>query len=202
MSLTFAQIANVIGRIPQLSHVSLMQVVMFMDCCIELRDDFALVQPAKRNTIDEAPPTIPRPHIRWLSTVTRITIENLEYLWLLLKDSIWVMPRSWERQQDLASMFEETGWELKLPLVSIYPPARVCDSDGCQKKSEMRTQTIGEAVAFTMDFGVQYAKVVNLTCECEFSRSKCCHSFNASTRKYHKQIPEWIQVDEHHYVET
>ncbi|EIW73835.1 hypothetical protein CONPUDRAFT_147999 [Coniophora puteana RWD-64-598 SS2] len=133
-----------------------------MDCCVELRDDFALVQPAKRKTDIDPPPSIPRPHIKWLSTVTKLDITTLERLWALLKRSVWSMPRSVERHQDLATLFEETGWAVKIPLVNIYPPGRVCDGNDCQKDSEMRTQTIGEAVAFTMDFGIQFAKVVNM----------------------------------------
>ncbi|EIW79756.1 hypothetical protein CONPUDRAFT_155153 [Coniophora puteana RWD-64-598 SS2] len=187
---------------PELETLTMDQLQDFIEACCEVRHAFMIVQRSSQSSC--SPPSyIPEAFIGWLADVTYLDLSQLEALWKALKEHIWTKPRMKERSQRLVAIFERTGWKRGIPLISLHPPNTTCTNSLCDNNNELRRQDIHEAVVFTLEHGVQMASLVNFTCgTCrhQYHHNYYIHDDNL-TRTFYDEIPEYIEVDNHHYID-
>ncbi|EIW74458.1 hypothetical protein CONPUDRAFT_67527 [Coniophora puteana RWD-64-598 SS2] len=203
-------LSDVLQQNPELDRFELNEILDFIRAACEVRDDIAGVQHTTLNTESTHAPTyLPHIHQVFISRSASIQLRMVPVLWRALRDHVWNMPRLFERQQDLVSRFEEWGWDLGISksLWTLCPPSRKCDNPQCpnvDRDIEMRTIDVHDAVLFTKSFGPQSAKQLSFTCQA--CRRNYRHNYfvhnNSKTRTYYIDLPDHIQVGEHHFAET
>ncbi|EIW78347.1 hypothetical protein CONPUDRAFT_60293 [Coniophora puteana RWD-64-598 SS2] len=205
MSIELAEVARAFTTNATLaqSRLSYDDVLKFLDRCCEWRDDFATVQPAKRKTVTSPPPILPLVHARWLSNTLGIRRLLIHSLWDVFKHQVWQMLRVRERSHVMVSHIEgKGGWKIGLAYINLYPPSRLCKNLNCAKKSELRQLVPRRCVAFTIEDGVQFAKSITLTCDMCGWEYHPNYVVCPALRRYYLSVPDFIEVDMHHYVET
>ncbi|EIW84559.1 hypothetical protein CONPUDRAFT_151576 [Coniophora puteana RWD-64-598 SS2] len=127
-----------------------------------------------------------------------------------LRDLIWSLAPLEERERGRDEKYAEHGWDKGICKTPLYPPSITCTNSQCghaNKGVEMRDyDKMGRAIILTLNGGVKFTKVVNLTCAgCRrsYRHNYYVHS-DSKTRTYYPgpNLPQYIQLDEHHYAET
>ncbi|EIW75746.1 hypothetical protein CONPUDRAFT_169481 [Coniophora puteana RWD-64-598 SS2] len=197
-SLTLGDVADLSKRFPELGAVD---PLSFMKNCRDLRDKGII--PASGHDDTSAPLRLLPRLAAVLSRVNKVDAHHIDTLWDALRDEIWRMPTQRQSHRRTVAMFETTGWEKGITYISHYPPSWLCTNPECDYELELRDHTASYSVTFTIDDGVQYSKVVNLTCprcRCNYRRNFYADD-RSKARTYYKGVPDYIQVGENHYVE-
>ncbi|EIW75649.1 hypothetical protein CONPUDRAFT_65625 [Coniophora puteana RWD-64-598 SS2] len=201
-------IGDILHRNPILETIDFNKILHFIQLASELRFDIANVEDGRVNTeADIAPRYMPIVQQGFIARTVGIRLQLIPVLWRAFKDFIWTKRRPAEEQQQLLQDFEDGGWSIGITMHVLAPPSRKCTNVHCERKNlEMRAQDkqVRDAVVFTRDHGPQAAKAILLTCPaCKtcYRDNYCVHS-KSDTRTYYFDLPEFIQVGDHHFVET
>ncbi|EIW82978.1 hypothetical protein CONPUDRAFT_71627 [Coniophora puteana RWD-64-598 SS2] len=178
------------------------------DLAGELQFDIANIEDGSVDTESE---TVPQylPYVQQvcLAWTAGIWLWMIPVLWQVFKVFVWTKWQAAEEQQQLHQDFEEVGWDMGITLYVLAPLSRKCTNLNCECKNvEMHAQDkdVHDTVVFTAEHGPQVAKAMLLTCPaCNtcYRDNYCVHS-KSDTCTYYFDLPNFIQVGDHHFVET
>ncbi|KAF8903513.1 hypothetical protein CPB84DRAFT_1835890 [Gymnopilus junonius] len=159
-----------------------------------LESDILLPQPIEQTTFKQAPDILPQ----------GIGIFLSKDSWDILKDYIWGCKEVALTKEDYG-LFKLYGWELGLTGLTIYPPQEraCCTNIDCEnfKKQLLKKEKTRSVLVFTLAEGVQPATAVQFSCgKCDMQYHNN-FSVQDKVRTYYPGIPQYIQVNEHHYIE-
>ncbi|KAG2005882.1 hypothetical protein CC2G_002248 [Coprinopsis cinerea AmutBmut pab1-1] len=149
---------------------------------------------------DEAPPALPTAIATFVSMALDISLEGIDEMWQVLKDTIWDMDPGRPTKEELG-LFRHYGWPLGIVAYTLYPPNIHCINHDCTRTNPLKRElSMSSVLAFTKDDGVQAAyEVVTYCPDCNTSYHHN-YSVQDKTRRYYEAMPEFIQVGEHQFV--
>ncbi|EIW77436.1 hypothetical protein CONPUDRAFT_157687 [Coniophora puteana RWD-64-598 SS2] len=205
MPIPLELVHRVFHAYPHVLAYDLEQINEFLKLCYAEREVIALIHHATIDTITQAPPLLPEIHAAWIADQTNLPLDLVNSLWGAFKDAIWTMASDSQELAARVQRFVESGWDKGISYKTLAPPSKKCINDACRDRtSEMRKETIRDGIVFTFDIGIQWAKVIHLTCiGCGTNyRSNYYIPRGSETRIYYQELPEYLQVDDHHYVDA
>ncbi|KDR71534.1 hypothetical protein GALMADRAFT_143796 [Galerina marginata CBS 339.88] len=156
--------------------------------------------PLEQSNPKVLPDVLPLSLVEFLSLPLNIEPETIQDSWDILKYYFWeceTVPLTYEDFE----LFREFGWSRGITAPSIYLRESVCSTVGCDNTRPLKKQTSREVVVYTAANGVQAAWAVHLycpDCKTDYHTNFTVHD---GERMYYEDIPLYVQVGEHQFVE-
>ncbi|KAF7311236.1 hypothetical protein MKEN_01025200 [Mycena kentingensis (nom. inval.)] len=166
-----------------------------------LKNDIILVQPSAVET-SIAPSILPPAVVLFIQDALGITSAIVESLWDIARDQIWMLPYPTLSEEE-HRLVRIHGWPKGITAIKLYPPSQTCMTAGCVKNGKpLKKEHKSQAVVYTVADGVQPAYQLHLTCtECRVAFHNNFAVKDGTRTYYPGQIPQFLQVGEHQYVE-
>ncbi|EIW84150.1 hypothetical protein CONPUDRAFT_51457 [Coniophora puteana RWD-64-598 SS2] len=190
-------------RYPVINKFKFKQIALFICLATDFKHDIAAVHPSSCPTEDSPPPLLSIVHAQYLCEATCIPYPFAQTLWDIAKNNVWSMPSAKDQKREIDKLYKTLGWHRGITRTALWPHNTWCNNYSCPRQGELCQLNFKEVVVFTLD-GVQRAKVAHLYCP------SCCIMYccnyrihdQVSTHTYYDHIPKWIEMNEHHYIET
>ncbi|EIW75339.1 hypothetical protein CONPUDRAFT_33810, partial [Coniophora puteana RWD-64-598 SS2] len=177
----------------------------FITICSKLKDDIVSVYPHLVDTESSVPPALPYIHSIYLFLATSIPLSFIPTIWDATKDTIWELSGDLqEHQRTINDLYKLYGWERGITRIQLHPHIRSCIQQGCKREGELQQQSTEEVIVFTLTSSIQRAKATSLycpSCKVTYTDNYYIHQ-GAQLRTYYDHMPQYIKMNEHHFVET
>ncbi|KAF8997800.1 hypothetical protein BDZ89DRAFT_970301 [Hymenopellis radicata] len=194
---------------PQLFHLSLSQIILFIRLCINIRHDILLVQPPAHDPV-QAPTQLSPSIIQFLASSCSLELHLVHVLWGVLRDMVWeaeddIFLLSIQNEASFERLFEQHGHILGFTSSrTLWPSVKKCTNDQCKFSSggfKLHTVTQKHAVILTLGHGPVPAWAVHF--RCNGCNTTYHHNFRVqnNVRTYHSEISDIIQIGEHCFAE-
>ncbi|KAF8165809.1 hypothetical protein B0H34DRAFT_649042 [Crassisporium funariophilum] len=184
-----------------LQSLSLDDISRYARLVGHLKNDILLPQPLSQTDPSLPPDVLSSSMASFLSEALQIDEDYIQDSWDILKYFIWECGTVELTSQDYDA-FKQFGWSRGIAALSIYPPEIKCTTAGCSNTKPLKKEKPRQVVVYTLGNGVQAAWAVVLSCPT--CATDYHNNFNVQDgeRIYHKEVPLYVQVGEHQFVEN
>ncbi|THV06826.1 hypothetical protein K435DRAFT_644489 [Dendrothele bispora CBS 962.96] len=178
------------------------EISTFIRLASLLKRDILQPQPLPETDPDQPPAVLPPSIAAFLSDALHISPSNIFLCWEVLKEEVWATAVPEETKQEDLEIFRSHGRKYGITYYTLYPPSAYCTNmTGCDRTKPLKQEKTRQVVVFTLANGAQPAWAVNLVCtECKTTYHNN-FSVCQGTRTYYEDIPQFLQVGEHQFVE-
>ncbi|KAH6894824.1 hypothetical protein BKA70DRAFT_1319560 [Coprinopsis sp. MPI-PUGE-AT-0042] len=196
------ELLHALAAHPILRDLSLEALVVIGRYVNVLRNDILLVQEFAYIDLEHAPPALSEAQRAFFSSVLGIPLEVMGELWSLTKDYLWNLPATPLSAHDYDA-FRVHGWHEQITAFSLYPPNKSCTNSLCPKQgATLREAFPTDIVVYTHSDGAQRGRHVRYYCRGCHTSYNNNYSVQDEERTYYSGTPQFLQVADHHYVET
>ncbi|KAF8972915.1 hypothetical protein BDZ97DRAFT_1912520 [Flammula alnicola] len=184
-----------------LKNLSLNDIARYARLVGHLENDILLPQPLDHTDPSMPPEVLSSSLAGFLSEALQIDEEYIQDSWDILKFYVWECETVELTSEDY-DLFRQFGWSRGIAALSIYPPETTCTRDSCPNTKPLKKEKPRQVVVYTLGNGVQAAWAVILscpTCQTDYHNNFSVHS---GERTYHREVPLYVQVGEHQFVEN
>ncbi|KAG2016509.1 hypothetical protein CC2G_009673 [Coprinopsis cinerea AmutBmut pab1-1] len=177
----------------------LTRYILFSRYC---RDEIILAQPPT-SLPNEVPQDLPPSVVQFLIKSCGMSEEEVEQCWEHMGAMIWELPVL--DDDEIRRTFLTHGVENGFPFQkALWPPSQMCLNPGCNRTSKGRKMQVAEqrkVILYTLSHGPVPTWCVHLKClDC---KTTYFHDYSVQNqeRRYYDQLPNALQVADHHFVE-
>ena len=166
-------------QFPDLSSLTLNQIIRAISLARCLRHDIELPQPPQEERSGASAPAFLPPAISdFLAESLEIPVDNIRDLWTVIRDDVWDAPSAEEDSKLNEECFRRYGWKRELSTdflsisslvliylasITLYPPHSHCTNPDCMHTQALKKEESRQAVVYTIQ-GARRAWSVHLYC--------------------------------------
>ncbi|KAF7324005.1 hypothetical protein MKEN_00622500 [Mycena kentingensis (nom. inval.)] len=194
---TWNEIYRHLSAVPGLCNsIGMEKGMQFVRMAARLKDAIITAQPPSANP--EAPPDhLPPKFESFLGSAIGIPSDYVQGCWAAFSGLAWDYKGEKEDRKGFRS-----GMDAYIAAKMLFPPTHRCTTAGCTNTKLLRAKSEATGVViYTLADGACVAFAHRLSCDKCSTRYYPNYSVLDKTRTYYDDIPDAIQVAEHHYVE-
>ncbi|KAI0083493.1 hypothetical protein BDY19DRAFT_978231 [Irpex rosettiformis] len=197
---TLGDLCEILNNGPLLQTMSLPKLVDFVTYATALRSDILLTQPAGHDP--RVPPSyLSEGHRKFLSEALSVEEPTVCLCWDVLKGMIWENKMAERLSRSPLEGFKTFGRPYGLTYHTFYPPSSYCTNPRCIHQAPLKSAKQREVIYFTLAQGPVPAHAVDLYCTVCHTNYSYNYIVHGGRRNYYDELPQAIEVGEHHFVE-